>query len=167
MTARLSTCKEALDESLSDESKPWTPLLSYLEEKTGVKRFYLFMAIVILTGIYLVIGYAAQLLCNIIGFLYPAYASMKALETRETGDDTKWLTYWTVFALFSIIEYPSDLLLYWFPFYWLLKCIFMVWLFLPLDFNGSIFLYNNIIRPKFLKHRSDVDRIFTKVADTG
>jgi hypothetical protein len=46
---------------------------------------------------------------------------MKALESPNKDDDTKWLTYWVVFALFSIIEYFSDILLYWFPFYWLFK----------------------------------------------
>ncbi len=39
----------------------------------------------------------------------------------EKDDDTQWLTYWVVYAAFGIIEYFTDLLLSWIPFYFLLK----------------------------------------------
>lgn len=46
---------------------------------------------------------------------------MKALETPKKEDDTKWLTYWVVFAVFTIVEFFSDYILCWFPVYWLFK----------------------------------------------
>lgn len=76
---------------------------------------------VALTGLWLAFGYAAQLVCNFVGFLYPAYASLHALESPSKDDDTKWLTYWVVFAIFSVLEYFSDTIIGWFPLYWLVK----------------------------------------------
>ncbi len=52
---------------------------------------------------------------QIVGFVYPAYASFKAIESPDKHDDTMWLTYWVVFAVFSIAETFSDTLLWWFP----------------------------------------------------
>lgn len=77
--------------------------------------------IVAFTGLWLAFGYAAQLVCNFVGFLYPAYASIHALESPSKDDDTKWLTYWVVFAIFSVVEYFADTIVGWFPLYWLVK----------------------------------------------
>lgn len=75
----------------------------------------------IFTGLWLAFCYAAELVCNSVGFLYPAYGSMLALESPGKEDDRKWLTYWVVFAVFSIIEYFADIIVGWFPLYWLVK----------------------------------------------
>lgn len=66
-------------------------------------------------------GAAAQLLCNVISVVYPAYISMKAIETSQKEDDTKWLTYWVLYALFSVFEFFTGILTSIIPFYFLLK----------------------------------------------
>ena len=92
-------------------------------------------------------------------FAYPAYCSIQALESKTKGDDTQWLTYWVVFAAFSVIEYFADFIAGWvvstkcisrkinllffeIPFYWLSKCLFMVWCMAPIENNGSSVIYS-------------------------
>jgi TB2/DP1, HVA22 family len=46
---------------------------------------------------------------------------VKAIESKEKDDDTKWLTYWVVYSFFSLVEFFTDIFLFWIPFYWFLK----------------------------------------------
>ncbi|XP_019866769.1 receptor expression-enhancing protein 5 [Aethina tumida] len=165
MAGRVNEIKEQIAKSLHDSSKPWTPLLKNLEVKTGVDRLYIFLGSVALIALWLVFGFAAQLVCNFVGFLYPAYVSIRAIESANKDDDTKWLTYWVVFALFSLVEFFADFIVGWFPLYWLIKCLFLVWLMVPIEFNGSLVLYKKIVRPYFLKHQQSVDSILDKAKE--
>ena len=76
-----------------------------LEDNTGVQRLYLGYGIVGLVVFWLAFGFGGQLLTNMIGFVYPAYCSIQALESQRKQDDVQWLTYWVVFAAFSVLEY--------------------------------------------------------------
>lgn len=142
-----------LDALLHDDKSQLTPYFEMAEKRTGVKRSYLAQGVIGVLSLYLIIGQAAQFVCNLIGFVYPAYKSLVALETSNKDDDSKWLTYWVVFAAFSVVEFFSDLLLSWFPLYWLAKMIFLIWCSADLPINGSAFIYSRIIRPVFLKHK--------------
>ncbi|KAH8322511.1 hypothetical protein KR074_000401 [Drosophila pseudoananassae] len=151
--------KNNLGQSLRDTSKPWTSAFEKVEERTGVDRVNVFLGAVGICALYLVFGSGAHLLCNIIGVLYPAYISIHAIESSTKQDDTKWLIYWVTFGIFTIIEYFSGLLTAIIPFYWLLKCAFLIWCMLPTEQNGSTIIYAKLVRPYFLKHHESVDRI--------
>ncbi|XP_020390207.1 receptor expression-enhancing protein 6 [Rhincodon typus] len=146
-------------ENFLNEKNFITNILGKIEEKTGVRKYNLATGSITVLGLYLMFGYGASLLCNLIGFVYPAYFSIKAIESSDKEDDTKWLTYWVVYGLFSLAEFFSDIFLYWFPFYYAGKCIFLLWCMAPVAWNGSQMIYNRIVRPLFLKHHAIVDSV--------
>ena len=73
------------------------------------------------------LGVGVGSLCSLIGFAYPTLASFRAIETKQKGDDTQWLIYWTVYAFFSVLETFVDYVLYFVPFYYAFKLAFLVW----------------------------------------
>lgn len=140
-----------------NEDNHFTRGLAFIETKTGVNRLYLFGGCVVFLACYLIFGYASGFVVALLGFLYPAYASVKAIESTNKDDDTQWLTYWVVYAAFSIVEFFSDIFLSWFPLYFLFKCAFLGWCMAPFSWNGAHFLYTRFIAPFVLKHEKEVD----------
>uniref|UniRef100_A0A5S6QG84 Receptor expression-enhancing protein n=1 Tax=Trichuris muris TaxID=70415 RepID=A0A5S6QG84_TRIMR len=122
----------------------FTRILGRMENVTGVDRIFIVAGVTTVFALYLIIGYFSQLLCNVAGFAYPAYASFMAIESPDKKDDTQWLTYWVVFAFLNVIEFASEFILSWFPVYYLCKFVFLLYLHLPMTM-GAEKLYNQFV----------------------
>ncbi|DBA00107.1 TPA: hypothetical protein N0F65_000398 [Lagenidium giganteum] len=137
-----------------------------LEKQTGVDKFYIFCAGAVLAGILLFVVGGANLVVNLVGFVYPAYMSFKALSSPGENDDTQWLTYWVVYAFFNITEQFTDILLSWIPFYFFIKVGFLVWCYHPSTLGSNV-IYQNIIKPYVAPHVSKIDSAIDSVKSTG
>lgn len=158
----INTGKEKLNNWLHEKNY-FTDVLDKVEKKTGVNRLYIFLGLVGVFALYLVFGYGADLIVTTLGFAYPAYQSVKAVESETKEDDTQWLIYWVVFGVFNIVEFFSDILLSWFPLYFLVKLIFLCWCMAPVSWNGANTIYHRIIKPFVLKHQAQIDKALDKV----
>ncbi|GAA5797393.1 TB2/DP1, HVA22 family-domain-containing protein [Helicostylum pulchrum] len=126
------------------------------ERRTGVPKSYVALGAAGIAFLMIFFNLAGQLLTNGISWLYPAYASFKAIESPSKEDDKQWLTYWTVVGFVQMIEYFSDILLYWFPFYYLFKTLFILYLALP-QFRGAELIYTRFLRVYLLGAQKDID----------
>jgi len=127
-----------------------------VENSTKINIEYFVIAILVIVALCIFSGFFASPIVNLIGFLYPAYASIATLESGQVKD-TQWLTYWVVFSYFHVVENFTDYILFWVPFYYAVKCAFLLWCMLP-QYNGATVVYNSLIKPVFLKHESAIDQ---------
>eukprot|EP01095_Lingulamoeba_sp_RSL-Kostka_P003886 TRINITY_DN15004_c0_g1_i1.p1 TRINITY_DN15004_c0_g1~~TRINITY_DN15004_c0_g1_i1.p1 ORF type:complete len:227 (+),score=55.04 TRINITY_DN15004_c0_g1_i1:42-722(+) len=134
-------------------------ILQLIEEKTKLSKVYFVLIFLAISFLLVVYGWGAQLICNFVGFIYPAFASFKAIESVNKDDDTQWLVYWVVFATFCVLEYFVDIIISWFPFYFIFKFLFLLYLHLP---TGATGLYNFLIRPVLLKVDETLDPLVQK-----
>jgi receptor expression-enhancing protein 5/6 len=121
------------------------PTLVNLERQSGVPKAYAVLGAALLYFFFIVFNLGGQLLTNIAGFVIPGYYSLEALFTATTHDDTQWLTYWVVFAFFTVTESFVNVV-YWFPFYYTFKFVFLLWLSLPV-FKGADLIFRNFLSP--------------------
>ncbi|KAJ6647356.1 Receptor expression-enhancing protein 4 [Pseudolycoriella hygida] len=100
------------------------------------------------------------------GTLYPAYASYKAVRTKNVKEYVKWMMYWIVFALFSCTETFTDIFLSWFPLYYEIKVIIVIWLLSPAT-KGSSILYRKFVHPMLTKREQEIDEYISQAKEKG
>ncbi|RUS22039.1 hypothetical protein BC937DRAFT_90591 [Endogone sp. FLAS-F59071] len=147
--------------------------------RRGFSPVLLFMCVAVGTTFLLRRMYkqSTYLLTNIVGVMYPAYRSLKALEESSDAvavgllegaaggnleeasqkiveEQRQWLTYWIVYGSMQVIDYWSEGLLELIPSYNLYKLAILYWAQNDRS-RGASFIYNRILKPVIQKkHRA-------------
>ncbi|KAG4068598.1 hypothetical protein HA402_004939 [Bradysia odoriphaga] len=108
----------------------------------------------------------SRIIILLFGTLYPAYASYKAVRTKNVKEYVKWMMYWIVFALFSCTETFTDIFLSWFPFYYEIKVILVLWLLSPAT-KGSSTLYRKFVHPMLTRREQEIDEYISQAKEKG
>ncbi|KAI1200141.1 TB2/DP1, HVA22 family-domain-containing protein [Nemania serpens] len=88
----------------------------------------------------------AHFFASIASFLFPLFASYKALKTSDPAQLTPWLMYWSVLSCALLVESWTEFILVWVPFYSWIRLGFLLWLVLP-STQGARVLYESYLHP--------------------
>lgn len=121
------------------------PIMQQLEDKTQIDKKALAAGVALVLLLVVLFGFGASVLSMLVGFIYPAFSSFKALEEQHNDRQRFWLVYWVVYACFLVAETFLEPILYFVPFYTPIKLMFLVYLFYP-STKGALTIYDNVLR---------------------
>jgi len=154
----LSTQVNTLEERLTGY-----PTVELLSKKTGISKGYLALYTIIFLFAFVMFGFGAGALCDLIGVVYPIFQSFKAIRSEGKEDDSQWLTYWVVYGFFSVAEAFTDRLFFWIPFYYVFKVVFLIWCMHPVT-KGANQIYKRVLEPTLSTWDKRVEQVKTSVS---
>ena len=134
--------------------------IKIIEGKSGYNGVYIVATLAVCT-FFVFIGFLDYYLTNLIGIAFPIFYSLKSLQSREEDDDKQWLTYWIIYSCTNILDVFSDYIMAVMPFYFFIKIVFLMWMFLP-NIRGAEVIYHNLIKKYFKKYLDDVDKLYSQ-----
>ncbi len=129
-----------------------------LAAKTKLKPEHIsLLGLVLLSVFFLLTSWGNKILMVALTFLYPSYKSFAALESADSSDDKRWLTYWVVFGIVSAFK---DILLYVFSFvpgFNLLITVGLFSLYCPLT-RFYVQVYEFVFRPLLKTYQGNIKK---------
>jgi receptor expression-enhancing protein 1/2/3/4 len=105
-----------------------------------------------------------MLLSSIASFLFPIFASYKALKSSDPAQLTPWLMYWVVFSCVIFVESWFYWVLFWTPFYGYVRLFFFLYLVLP-QTQGARTIYEDYIHPFLENNEAQIDNLIASAHD--
>lgn len=97
-----------------------------------------------------------------VSVVYPGLMSIRAIESKETSDDTFWLTYWMIFGALDVAETFLPFIFYCIPYWGLLRPLFFLWL---IKFNGANTLYEQGMKPALTTYRPHIEEFMRRFSE--
>ncbi|XP_045925647.1 receptor expression-enhancing protein 3-like [Micropterus dolomieu] len=76
----------------------------------------------------------------------------------------RWMMYWIVFALYTVLETITDLTLAWFPLYYELKIAIVIWLLSPYT-RGASLIYRKCLHPLLSSREREIDEYIVQAKE--
>ena len=143
----------------------WQSQMILIQEKTGIKGIYVVIGL-ILSVIFVYLNIFDTIITNLVGTLYPAFWTIKSIENDDLQDQKNWLTYWAVFGSFILVDMFSPIIVKFIPFYFVMKILFLIWLFMP-GSGGCKIIYNLIVKKILRKYEDKIDTVVNNVGGVG
>uniref|UniRef100_A0A671M8L8 Receptor expression-enhancing protein n=1 Tax=Sinocyclocheilus anshuiensis TaxID=1608454 RepID=A0A671M8L8_9TELE len=103
-------------------------------------------------------------LCLVFGTLYPAYYSFKAVKSKNVKEYVRWMMYWIVFALYTVVETIEFVSIKQFPVYYEVKMAFVFWLLSPYTRGASV-LYRKFLHPMLASKEREIDEYIVQARE--
>lgn len=116
-----------------------------LAKKLDVNTGLIVGVVLLVLSIIFMIVEGWTIFITLLTVIYPSLRSVKAIESKEEGDDKIWLTYWIIFGFFTVLEQFFGLFLAYIPYWNWLRLAFFCFLILP-QFNGAKIVYEKVMK---------------------
>ena len=141
----------------------WNQEMALIQEKTGIRGIYVIIGLLI--SIFFVYkNIFDSVITNLVGTLYPVFWTIKSIDNDQTEEQKYWLTYWAVFGSFVLIDMFSPIIVKIIPFYFVIKIVFLIMLFMPGSSLGPL-VYNILIKRILGKYEDKLDDAVSKMDD--
>ena len=159
------TLSESISSSILKPTQTYQEHMTIIEKRTQVNPKVIVGGLIVAIILTTTKWFSSYVTC-LVGVLCPTYMTLKAIESPEDDDDKQFLTYWVVYGVFSIIDIFTAFLIKIIPFYYTMKLMFLIWLFMP-NFKGAVYIYNWLIGPLFRKYEGKIDKGVSKIVRKG
>ena len=134
-----------------------------IEKKTRIKINYIYFFLIVAL-IFFLIGHFELIFSYIITGYYPILWTREDYKLNKDYFWKKWGTYWSFFGIFIFFDYHKKEVLKLMPFYFIVKCVFLLILYMP-GFTTAMNIYDGFLKDllhqigRYFQYKEDIETL--------